>query len=145
MHGTGAWACFASWAARWGHGRSGYINMLCYVHIVSFELILAQENSALQMLHNMWKRLTSACAKKGGRRGKAPGARRARKSCAQALVPQLSTRAGFTLSQLGVGTWQWGNKLLWGYDPQQARLAAMIPCDDPRFRGVSRMCRGSLR
>ncbi|CAJ1368524.1 unnamed protein product [Effrenium voratum] len=37
----------------------------------------------------------------------------------QALVPQLSTRAGFTLSQLGVGTWQWGNKLLWGYDPQQ--------------------------
>ncbi|CAE7272422.1 PLR1 [Symbiodinium sp. CCMP2592] len=31
-------------------------------------------------------------------------------------VPRLSTKAGFQLSRLGVGTWQWGNKLLWGYD-----------------------------
>eukprot|EP00913_Durusdinium_trenchii_P002832 g2620.t1 len=31
-----------------------------------------------------------------------------------------SSRAvGFKLSQLGVGTWQWGNKLLWGYDTKQ--------------------------
>ncbi|CAE7237580.1 PLR1 [Symbiodinium pilosum] len=31
-------------------------------------------------------------------------------------IPRLSTKGGFQLSRLGVGTWQWGNKLLWGYD-----------------------------
>lgn len=41
-------------------------------------------------------------------------------SCSgEVLVPLLSTKGGFKLSQLGVGTWQWGNKLLWGYDTKQ--------------------------
>ncbi|CAK9046179.1 unnamed protein product [Durusdinium trenchii] len=40
-------------------------------------------------------------------------------SLGQVLVPQLPTKGGFKLSQLGVGTWQWGNKLLWGYDTKQ--------------------------
>jgi pyridoxine 4-dehydrogenase len=26
---------------------------------------------------------------------------------------------GFTISQLGCGTWSWGNRLLWDYDPSQ--------------------------
>jgi len=34
-------------------------------------------------------------------------------------VPRLSTKGGFEISQLGVGTWQWGNKLLWGYDTKE--------------------------
>ncbi|CAE7425155.1 PLR1 [Symbiodinium sp. KB8] len=43
-------------------------------------------------------------------------------------VPRLSTKAGFQLSRLGVGTWQWGNKLLWGYDEK----------DDSNLREVFR-------
>jgi hypothetical protein len=26
---------------------------------------------------------------------------------------------GLTISELGVGTWQWGNKVLWSYEPDQ--------------------------
>lgn len=41
-------------------------------------------------------------------------------------VPLLRAKGGLELSQLGVGTWQWGNKLLWGYDER----------DDERLGGV---------
>lgn len=34
-------------------------------------------------------------------------------------VPRLPSKGGLELSQLGVGTWQWGNKLLWGYDEKE--------------------------
>ncbi|CAK0867498.1 unnamed protein product [Prorocentrum cordatum] len=40
--------------------------------------------------------------------------------------PLPGPEGGLELSQLGVGTWQWGNKLLWGYDE----------ADDDRLAGV---------
>lgn len=33
--------------------------------------------------------------------------------------PARGAGAGLELGQLGVGTWAWGNKLLWGYDTEQ--------------------------
>jgi len=41
-------------------------------------------------------------------------------------VPTSRVKGGLELSQLGVGTWQWGNKLLWGYDEAQDRQLAKV-------------------
>lgn len=35
------------------------------------------------------------------------------------LVGRVTTSGPLTLSEIGCGTWSWGNRLLWNYDPRQ--------------------------
>ena len=58
----------------------------------------------------------------------------------------LSVGAGMDVERLGFGTWAWGNKLLWGYDPdadaelQRAFDSAWGPLDSRRFFFDTRTC-----
>jgi len=36
--------------------------------------------------------------------------------------PRLTLAEGLPVQQLGFGTWSWGNKLLWGYDPEMDQV-----------------------